>query len=176
MQTAKSTSIQSDPTDCADWPFVRYGAVTLFKSKKVLEQAIDSLAHEGYRICRIDLGNEATMMKDLAAALNWKEQFGYEPASFNPDSFNDALSSAPNADCPKLLLVLNRYAGFQKRNKASAFQLLDVIESCSRDHLLFGQRLLAFVRLGNPSEHIEGLGGRLAQWNPKEWLIKSRRA
>ncbi|WP_420859674.1 barstar family protein [Marivivens marinus] len=158
----------------ADWPFIQDGAVTLFLKQQVLDAAIEAVRDEGYSVHRIDCGREDTMMRDLSHALRWEKQFGYEPDSLNLDALNDALCGEPCDERPKLLLVLDRFAGFRKRGADTATAMLDIIEYQSRNHLLFGNRLLAFVRTNNPNTHIEGLGGRAAQWNKKEWLMKSR--
>ena len=165
---------ESDITKRADWPFVQNGAVTLFLKQTILDAAIATMTREGYTVYQIDCGTEAKMVEDLANALHWVEQFGYTPDRLGLDALNDALRGEPCEERPKLLLVLKRFSGFRKRSKETAQKVLDIIEYQSRNHLLFGQRLLAFVHSNDPRFNIEGLGGRVAQWNKQEWLMKSR--
>jgi len=161
-------------TDRADWPFIQNGAVTLFRTRRVLDESIRKMKACEYSIKDVSCRTDASLVDSLAKALRWREQFGYEPESLNLDALNDALSGVPAVDDPRVVLVLDRFSGFQKRHPELAFGVLDMIESNSRDHLLFGRRLLAFVHTTNSDTHIEGLGGRSANWNNKEWFRQSR--
>ena len=114
------------------------------------------------------------MLQDLTVTLCWQKQFGYAPTALNLDALNDALRGIPCDDCPNVVLVLTRFHAFCQRNEKAAHAVLDLIESQSRDHLLFGRKLLAFVHTTDPGTHIENLGGRVAKWNPEEWLMQSR--
>jgi hypothetical protein len=158
----------------ADWPFIQNGAVTLFLNQAVLDAAIADVRREGYVVQQIDCGNEKSLVRDFAKALHWLEQFGDEPGQVNLNALNDALRYEPCVERPRLVLVLDGFAELQSWDKAAAHELLDMIESNSRDHLRHGQRLLAFVRTNDPTMHITGLGAQSARWNRKEWLMKSR--
>ncbi len=158
----------------ADWPFIQNGAVTLFLKEKVLDEAVQTMIREGYAVHHIDCGTEAGMMRDFSRALRWNEQFGYEPEQLNLNALNDAVCCEPCEERPRIVLVLNRFAGFLKWGKESAHEVLDIIEYQSRNHLLFGERLLAFVRINDPNFRTEKLGGRPAIWNRAEWFMKSR--
>jgi hypothetical protein len=157
-----------------DWPFVQNGAVTLFLREEVLAGARDAMVKCGYSVRDIDCGTDESLVRDLAHALNWSENFGYMPSRLNLDALNDALGYEPLASSPKLLLVFNRFADFLKRSEDSAKGLLDVVEYQARNHLLLGQRLVAFVHTNDPRLQIEGLGGRVTHWNAAEWSAKSR--
>jgi len=162
------------PHDSADWPFIQNGAVTLFLKQPVLESAVKMVSSEGYAVHQIDCETDEVMLQNLTVALRWQEQFGYAPTVLNLDALNDALRGMPCDDCPSVVLVLTHFQAFCQRNEDAAHAVLDIIESQSRDHLLFGRKLLAFVHTTDPVTYIENLGGRVAQWNPEEWLMQSR--
>lgn len=159
-----------------DWPFIQNGAVTLFLDPVVLAFSIEAMQQEEYVVEHIDCSSTESLLRDFARALGWAEKFGYEPESLNLDALNDALRAEPHNVPSRIVLVLDRFTAFQERDRRSAWNVLDLIEMNSREHLLYGHRLLAFVHVTNPQTEIEGLGARSAQWNRKEWLMKSRGA
>jgi hypothetical protein len=164
------------PDLASDWPYVRHGAVTLFKDRGVLADAVALMRAEGYSDHHIDCCTDGSLIASLAAALEWQRHFGYVPDRLNLDALNDALASVPNAEMPRVVLVLERFEDFWQRDREVAIAVLDIIEDQSRLHLLFDNRLVAFVRTSDPALHVENLGGRAAQWNPKEWPMTSRGA
>ncbi len=158
----------------ADWPYIQNGAITLFSGQGTLNAAIEAMQSEGYVIEHIDCSTAANLIHDFARALNWSERFGYEPELLNLDALNDALRADPRDGPSRIVLALTRFDDFQERDRPSAWNVLDMIETNSRDHMIDGGRLLAFVHVTDPQTEITGLGARSAQWNPKEWLITSR--
>ena len=165
---------EAEVINSPDWPFLQNGSTTLFLKRPVLGAAIATMENIGYRSCFIDCASEPSMVADISRALLWREQFGYEPECLKLDAFNDALRGMPNADHPKVLLVLTSYDAFRERAQETAYAVLDLLECSARNALLFGYRLLTFVHTDNPQLHLDGLGGRHACWNSKEWLMADR--
>lgn len=163
-----------DITAEADWRFLQNGPTTLFKSQKFLEVAVSSLTVAGYAVHHIDCSRDDKLLRSLSENLRWKHQFGYEPEKLNLDALNDAVSGEPFDSSDRAVIVFNQFQGFWKRDKSTAFRVLDIFASASRDYLIFGKRLLSFVKVSNPKFHIDALGATPANWNSREWLNKDR--
>lgn len=153
----------------ADWPFLRDGPVTLFRSPDVLDDAVTCLRAAGYRVHEIDCSSDAACAASFATALHWAAKFGYVPQRVNLDALNDAMWPDPAHDAERSVLVLRAFDSLRKRSKATAHGILDVIACNERTHLIHGRRLLCFVQTTHPGLKIKDLGGRSAQWNTKEW-------
>lgn len=160
--------------DCADWPFIRDGAVTIFLKAVVLEEAISLVKSEGYVVEEIDCSTDDSVIRGISKALCWEKWFGYEPEHLNLNALNDALRYEPNPERKRLAIVLRNFTVYRNSQQREADAVLDVIEYQSRNHLLHGERLIAFVSSEDPNLHIEPLGGRAANWNEKEWLMSAR--
>jgi hypothetical protein len=164
----------NDITTEADWPFLQKGPTTLFKSHKFLEDAVSSLTGAGYAVHHIDCSTDDKCLRSLSENLRWKHQFGYEPEKLNLDALNDAVRGEPFASSDRAVIVFNQFQGFWNRDKSTAFHVLDIFASASRNYLIFGKRLLSFVKVSNPNFHIDALGASPANWNSREWLHKDR--
>lgn len=157
-----------------DWEYLRDGAITLFRSKDVLEKAVETLAHCNYAVHRIDCETQSQFLASLATALRWHDNFGYLPTRLNLDALNDALREEPYNSCDAAVLVFDAFDSLAEIGHSRAFAVLDLVERHARDYLLSGKKLLGFVHTKNARLHIDGLGGRAASWNSAEWSIKDR--
>ncbi len=164
----------SSHTQPSDRRFIQDCSVTLFLKQQVLDEAIRTVQQVGYTVCHIDCGDDEKMTNDLGYALLWEQHFGYFPDHLNLDALNDAFRYFPNAQSPKLAVVFDRFPDFWKRSPEIARKVLDIVEYQSRERLLDGCRLIAFVKTDDPNLNIEGLAARAAGWNPQEWLNESR--
>ena len=164
----------NDITNQIDWPFLQNGPTTLFKSQKILDEAVSNLKGMGYVVHHIDCSRDDKFLSSLIDSLRWQQQFGYVPKSLNLNALNDAVRGEPFDTSDYAVMVFDQFQGFWKRDKATAFQILDIFASASRDYLIFGKRLLSFVKTSNPSFHIDALGATPANWNSREWLNKDR--
>jgi len=161
-------------TDRLDWHLMQNGAVTLYFQMAILEQDLAWLRGHGYRIETIDCNDCTTFFRQMSLALKFKEQFGYEDWSGNLDALNDAFGSLECDADAGLVFCFHRYDLLKASDAYLAHTVLDIIESNSRDHLLFGQRLLALVQSDDPTIQFDSLGARAANWNRQEWLDKNR--
>ena len=157
-----------------DWSFIQNGATNLFLRPEVMEDAVEKVKRQGYRVYRFDCATDAQFVREMTRNLAWEKHFGYRPDAIGLDSFNDALRYEPFESTDRAVLVLSRFTGFWKRDKARGWDVLDILECASRDYLLWGKRILVFVQVSNPKFQAQGLGGRDARWNPREWLLKDR--
>ncbi|MEP1695636.1 MAG: barstar family protein [Paracoccaceae bacterium] len=164
----------SDIANQVDWPFLKNGPTTLFMSQDILDDAICKLSGTGYTIHRIDCSTDNNFLLSLIESLCWQRQFGYLPKSLNLDALNDAVRGEPFDSSDRAVIVFDQFQGYWKRDKATAFQVLDIFASASRDYLIFGKCLLSFVKVSNPNFHIDALGATSTNWNNRELLNKDR--
>jgi len=164
----------NDITTEVDWPFLQNGPTTLFKSQKVLEDATTRLKSSGYAVHHIDCSNDDKLLCSFIETLRWRHQFGYVPETLILNALNDAVRDEPFETSDKAVMVFDQFQGFWKRDKSTAFHVLDIFASASRDYLIFGKRLLSFVKVSNSAFKIDALGATPANWNDREWLNKDR--
>ncbi|WP_088068099.1 barstar family protein [Gottfriedia luciferensis] len=93
----------------------------------------------------------------------------------NLDAFNDCLSDM-TSERTGIVLEFRNYEEFAKKDKYAAHSILDIIQINSWRFLLVDDnlKLLAFVHSNDPEIDFPDLGGFSAEWNPDEWLDKSR--
>ena len=98
----------------------------------------------------------------MSLVLKFKEQFGYDEWTGNLDALNDAFRCLDTDPETGLVLCFLRYDLLKAENPQLADGVLDMIERNSRDHLLFGRRLLALVQSDDPRIQFHPLGARAA--------------
>lgn len=158
--------------DCnrADWSLLQNGAVSLFWSVDVLNEVRGELTELDYEIAEVScLNGEAAFRRQMSNALNWESNFGYSTWNGNLDAFNDGLREYPFGASKLCALAV---LGFHKLVGSApefAGALLDIIEYNARDHLLFGNTLIALVQTDDNQFESPVLGGRTASWNSREW-------
>lgn len=157
-----------------DWRLMQNGAVNLFWRAELLEEAQRELAGLGYEMIDIAFTNLDQFKLDLSAALKWEAQFGYSQWGGNLNALNDGLSWFSNEGPQRVALCITRFHGLWSADKRLAKHLLHRIEYESRNALLVGKHLIGLIQTNNAEFHIEGLGGRGANWNDREWLMAKR--
>jgi hypothetical protein len=159
----------------ADWPLVQNGAVNLFWKPAVLADAVDDLRKLRYRIAEVSCcSGRPVFYGQVSEALHWKERFGYHPWSGNLDALNDGFREYPFGPTGRSALVLNSFHSLAKDGKDFAHQVLDIIESAARDHLLTGKILICLVQTNDNGYECPDIGCRRANWNRQEWLRSKR--
>ena len=154
-----------------DWHLMQNGAVTLYFQTAILEEDVAWLRVHGYQIETIDCRDVAGFQCQISRVLKFKEQFGYDEWTGNLNALNDAFGIDFEGG---LVLCFLRYDLLKAAKPEFAQGVLDILESNSRDHLLFGRRLLALVQSNDPKIQFEPLGARAAGWNRREWLNENR--
>ncbi|WP_137861675.1 MULTISPECIES: barstar family protein [unclassified Sphingomonas] len=166
---------EGDRHDRADWPLLQNGAVNLFHSPEILADACADLAALGYALAEISCRDGSPgFERQFADLLRWQDQFGYLPWSGNLDALNDAMAGYPFGSSGKSALVLDGFHLIADADRDRAHALLDIFESASRDHLLFGHILVVLVQTDDATYACPGIGGRSANWNAREAARRRR--
>ena len=158
----------------ADWPFLRHGAVTLFRQKPLFQSAKASLAPLAYRMLEVKCSTRSQFAKDLGDALKWQELFGYTPWTGNLNALNDGLASVEFPASSSIALCFEDYHRLVEEDAAFAHAVLDLIEHQSRNHLVCQRRMVALIQTDAADYVADNLGARGAGWNDAEWLIANR--
>lgn len=167
--------IDNNAEDRADWPLLRYGAVTLFWKTSFFEEAKASLISLNYAVRTIQCSTVAQFTTDLGDALQWEKQFGYSPWSGNLNALADGLRSLDFSPSLCVALAFEEYQHIVAHDAEFGHAVLDVIECLARDHLVGGRRMIALVQTKDANFVADNLGKRQAMWNEAEWLNASRR-
>ncbi|BBF79579.1 hypothetical protein EM6_0147 [Asticcacaulis excentricus] len=158
-----------------DWPLLQNGAVNLFKNLTYFVDTQTDLKTAGYEVGYVDCHSGIkAFCAQLSDILNWSEQFGYDEWSGNLDALDDAFCTYPFSESGKSVLAFEAFDQIVNEDAYFASGILDVIERSSRNHLLFSRRLIALVQTNDPGYSCENIGGRSANWNPKEWFQADR--
>ena len=160
--------------DRADWPLLQNGAINVYLKPSLFEQAISDLHALEYRIIRLAFESQRQFEAELSLALKWQEQFGYSPWNGNLDALNDGFRDEPLSSSDNTALCIENFQAYVREDEQAATGLLDIVESTSRDYLLFGKRLIALIQTNDPRFVRTGLGQRSTNWNPSEWFDSAR--
>jgi hypothetical protein len=158
-----------------DWPFLADGAVNLFRRKDLYREAQFTLRNLEYNLIDIPFEEFGDFCSKLGAALKWKDQFGYEPWTGNLNAFNDGLRTFPFPASKCVAICIEGFHRFVDQHEKIAHGILDVIEYQSRNHLLFGHKLVTLIQTDDGDFESTELGARRANWNDAEWMMDARR-
>ena len=155
-----------------DWDLLQNGAVSLYFQPQVLAADVDWLKDHEYRVDTFDCSlwvDQSEMHQAFAYQLEFPNYYGR-----NLDALNDCMSDLEIRDHSGRALVFNRYDSFAAKFPHVAWSVLNIMESNSRNLLLFGKRLIILVQSDDPAISFEPVGGRGVGWNRREWLNRSR--
>jgi len=161
-------------TDKLDWQLMQNGAVNLYFQMAILERDLSWLREHGYQIESIDCQELPAFYRQMSIAFRFKEHFSYDDWTGNLDALNDACRCLEIDSEGGLVLCFIRYDLLKAASPDLAQGLLDIIESNSRDQLLFGRRLLALVQSDDPRIQFGPIGAKTANWNLSEESNKNR--
>ena len=157
-----SFSLDSD-FNAVDWSILQNGAISLYFQPGVLAEDIDWLKEHGYIVHEFDCASwhiDADMHRDVSVALEFPDYHGE-----NLDALNDAVGDIEFEGTTGVVLCFVNFDVHFAAEPNRAFHLLDIVECCSRFHLLMGNRLLALVQTNDPKLSRLKLGGCTANWS-----------
>lgn len=152
---------------------LRIAAVNMFADREAFEDARERLRALDYAEIFIPCGGIEDfedlegLRLTLTEGLRWQEQFGYSPWTGGLDALNDGFRDPPSFGPDGGLVVsIDDFQRLVKADRRTAEALLDIIECQSRNHLLFGRRLIALVRTDTYRHAADtGLGCRRPNWH-----------
>lgn len=155
-----------------DWRILQLGAVSLYWRQDLLDEHIAWLQEHGYDVHSFDAAawqNEMAALVEIGRNLDFPDYYGR-----NLDALNECLGDIEIPEDGGVALVFRGFDAFYRTDPRTAWVLLDIIESNSRDFLLFGHRLIALVQSDDWQFRIESVGARSVLWNPMEGTQKDR--
>jgi len=151
-----------------DWQILQNGWTSLYYQISILDNDLNWFRSEKYEIIDFDCQlwtEEERMHKDFKKKLDFPDYYG---ENFN--ALNDCLSEYEIKGSGTVIVFHN----FHNVDKSIAHTLLDIFALSSRQHILFGEKLLTFVQVDNPNYQIEPVGATPVLWNGAEWLNSNR--
>ena len=158
--------------DRIDWDLLQNGSITLFWRPQYLDETIDWLKQNRYKITEFDCStwnDEKAMHIDISDTLNFPSYYGQ-----NLDALNDCISEIDIPDKAGHALVMKNFDVFSKAFYKISWILLDILETNSRLHLLHGKLFLTLLHSNDPEIQFDPVGACSVNWNRKEWLNKNR--
>ncbi len=154
------------------------GFVAKFYARKVLDDTLSTFQFAGYRIVSLDAGQwstELAMHHSFSTALHFPTYYGR-----NLDALADCLSDVAELDYgwtetdTGLIIVIESFDRFYTAMPEIAITVLNIVSQAASRGALLGNRLLCFVRSGDPRLELGQIGGYDPQWNQREWLDSNR--
>lgn len=155
-----------------DFQLMRDGTCILYHKKSYIENDKNWLLDKGYEICEFYCG-EWKDRNTLHIDLQKKLKFPYY--GMNLDALNDSLS---HRQTPKgylgSILIFYQFDSYLFQDQEYALNLLDVLDYCSRQLILFGERLLILLQVDNSALEIYPISFNSVIWNFDERFTKNR--
>jgi RNAse (barnase) inhibitor barstar len=151
-----------------DYKIFLNGWTSLYWQHAILNNDIRWFKAESYKIIEFDCSKWSDLNQlhdDLKDSLRFPDYYG---KNFN--ALNDCLYDIEITETGLLIVFLH----FDCLEKVIAHNLLSIFTDSSRQHILFGQRLLTLVQVDDPNYKIEGIGTCAVSWNDAEWLNSKR--
>ncbi|MEO8554502.1 MAG: barstar family protein [Kofleriaceae bacterium] len=162
----------ANPWNQLDWRLLQHGPISLYSRPELLAEDVAWLAARHYAIDRLDCRDWTTsteVYRALASAFTFPAYFGENLAALN-----DCLGTLSVPDEGGRVIVFDRFDVPARALTGLATGILDVIAVQARQHLLFGQRLIALVQSDDPKLAFDPIGATSVTWNPREWLAAAR--
>jgi RNAse (barnase) inhibitor barstar len=151
-----------------DYSILQNGWISLYWQRDVLDNDISWFEKEKFKIIDLDCTkwlDTKTIHKDLKKYFDFPDYYGENLAALN-----DCLSDLEINDQGFIVVFRN----FQSVDKDLTHKLLDIFANNSRQHILFGEKLLTLVQVDDPNYQIEPVGSCPVLWNGAEWLNSKR--
>ncbi|MCR1161832.1 barstar family protein [Paenarthrobacter sp. UW852] len=165
-----------DPADELNHPLdfllIQNGFVSLFCQRTILDEAMTWLGQRSYKVIYLDAALwrlSADMHRDMAEALDFPAYYGH-----NLDALNDCLSDVATQSygwtnaAAGLVVVIDGYDKFAKRDARTAHLLLDIYARQAAYAALFGNRMMCLVRTDDRRIEVPQVGGTSVTWNHRE--------
>jgi hypothetical protein len=156
-----------------DFLILQNGWAQLYWKIVILEEDCRWLSEHGYRLVRLDCSawrSEEDALVDFGKRLDFPAYYGC-----NQNALVDCLRDVSVPASGGLALVLVSFDSFLRREAPVAESILDILANASRDHMLFGRRVLTLLQSDDPQISLADIGATSVPWNRKEWLTSTRR-
>lgn len=167
-----------DPADELNHPLdfllIQSGFISLFCQREILDETILWLRKCSYKVVKVDSASWrslADLHRDIAQVLDFPDYYGS-----NLDALNDCLGDVAvqsygwSAADTGLILVIDGYEAFARRDAKTAHLLLDIFAKQASYAALFGHRMMCLVRTADLALQIPQVGGVPVSWNHREFL------
>jgi RNAse (barnase) inhibitor barstar len=105
----------------------------------------------------------------IASDLKFPDYFGR-----NLDALNDCFSGIEIPLEDGFVIAFSKFDLFNAQLPDFTWNILDIISKRSRQHLLFGKRLICLIQSDDPQISFKEVGKQPVIWNPRERPKKNR--
>ncbi|EKJ99355.1 hypothetical protein RBSH_05329 [Rhodopirellula baltica SH28] len=160
--------------DWSSWSLFQNGGVVLFRDLTRLESATTQLLASGYQLHPIDCTASVGLDSVLFAIVDSLKIPRFP--KINLDGFNDFISDVDFGSHKGVVVALLGFERLLSSSGAVATNVLDILASHHRSHLLMGNRFLTIVQTDDPrmDEKLGLVGGYQPAWNPGECMNRDR--
>lgn len=157
-----------------DFLLIQNSFINLFCRRTILDETTAWLQRRSYKVVEVDSASwrsQADLHRDIGKVLDFPEYYGS-----NFDALNDCLSDVAvqsygwSAADTGLVLVIDGYDAFAKRDAEIAHLLLHTFAKQATYAALFGHRMMCLVRTADSALQIPHVGGAPVSWNHCEFL------
>ncbi|MFN2543993.1 MAG: barstar family protein [Actinomycetota bacterium] len=163
-----------DEINQLDYALLQNGASSFYTDKAILAEDIEWLSRNRYRVIEVDVTSRRERGEVFEAIEERVDEWptGYA-ANGSWDAFRDALV---DLDFPEggIAFLFRGFGDFAQQTRDGAESTLDAFEKASRDHLLFGRRLIVILE-ARTDVNLGPAGGRHPLLNRREWLARMAR-
>ncbi|MEM6675459.1 MAG: barstar family protein [Planctomycetota bacterium] len=154
-----------------DFDTLKRGPIALYHSASLLTRDVEEMRSLGYLVLPMDLESEdeESFHTLVARVLKFPGYYGR-----NLDALNDCLGGLPETFGEDLLIVLDSFDTFFRRDERSAHIILDLLWQNSMRNQLWGHTTITFVRSADPRFEVPPVGAAGVGWNSEEFLNSSR--
>lgn len=148
------------------------GSINLYFKSEILTTDLAELRSQNYKIIEFNCSkwsDSKSAIKSIAKRLEFSSDFGE-----NLDALNDSLKDIDIPIESGLILVFHRVDAFTENHHEYFSCILDILESASRYHMLFGKRFITIAQSDDPKIEFEGISEVTPKWNRQEWLREKR--
>ena len=156
-----------------DCTLLHISPVTMYYSREIIEDDVNTLAELGYIVRRFDATRwenfPNTFFTDFSEIMEFPEGWGT-----NLDSLEDCLGDIEVPDAGGVVIVFDTFDQFANSHTELAWSILDIIAYQSRLKQIFGKTLIALVQSDDPRIRFEPVGASRVFWNEREFFDSNR--
>lgn len=154
--------------DGLDWSILQNGWMSRYWRSAILNDDLKWFENKSYVLIEFDCRtwhNDHIMHSQLKTKFDFPDYYG--------ENFNALRDCLRDLNIIKSGLVVV-FRHLDQIKAPTAHKILDIMADCSRQHMLFGSRIITLIQVDNPNYEIGPVGRSEVTWNSQEWANSRR--